>query len=141
MIRFAALFTLSCLAAGPALSGSLVATRSIIAKSLVGPEDFRLVKADYPGAADSAEEVVGKEARVTIWAGKPLRPGDLGPPALVDRNDIVRIRYAMGSLEIATDGRALDRGAAGERVRAMNLNSRTIISGVVTGAGDVTVTP
>jgi len=49
------------------------------------------------------------------------------------------ISFAIGALDIRTDGRALDRGALGERVRVMNLASRTVVTGAVSGPGAVAV--
>lgn len=137
---FHALALLALIAPGGAMAESLIANRSILAKTLIGPGDFRLAAAEIPGAVSDPKEVIGKEALVTIYQGRPIRPGDLGPPALVDRNDIVRIHFLSGPLDIATDGRALDRGAMGERVRVMNLASRTVVTGAVTGSGSVSVT-
>ncbi|MEM7237221.1 MAG: flagella basal body P-ring formation protein FlgA [Pseudomonadota bacterium] len=38
-----------------------------------------------------------------------------------------------------TEGRALDRGSAGESISVMNLTSRTVVRGVVSGPGQVEV--
>jgi flagella basal body P-ring formation protein FlgA len=127
------------LAAQPALAESLVATRTIRAQSVIGPEDVTLVAADLPGAVSDFESVVGQETRVAIYAGKPVRLSDLGPPTLVDRNQIVSLIYLSGSLAIATEGRALERGAEGEVIRIMNLGSRTTVSGRIGPDGAVYV--
>lgn len=140
MTRLAAtLLTLACLAPDGAATESLVATRSILARSVIGAEDIRVAAAAIPGAMTDASEVVGMEAMVTIYEGRPVRRGDIGAPALIERNDIVRLRYRAGPLDISTEGRALDRGAEGDRVRVMNLASRSIVAGTVSGAASVEV--
>lgn len=127
------------LAATPALADSVVATRTIRAQSVIGPDDLTLVAADLPGALSTPGEAIGLEARVAIYAGKPVRLSDLGPPTLVERNQIVPLIYLSGGLAISTEGRALARGASGEVIRIMNLGSRTTVSGRIGPDGAVYV--
>lgn len=123
----------------PATAESLVATRTIRAKSLVAPEDLTLVRADLPGALSDPDLAIGLEARVAIYAGKPVRPGDLGPPTLVERNQLVTLVYMSGSLAISTEGRALARGSDGDAIRVMNLGSRNTVTGRIGADGAVYV--
>jgi flagellar basal body P-ring formation protein FlgA len=125
--------------ATPAMADSLVATRTIRAKALVAAEDLALVSAELPGALTDPIEAVGLEARVAIYAGKPVRPGDLGPPTLVERNQPVTLIYLSGGLAISTEGRALARGSEGDDVRVMNLGSRNTVTGRVGPDGAVYV--
>jgi flagella basal body P-ring formation protein FlgA len=125
--------------AGPVLAESVVATRTIRAKSVIAPEDLTLVSADLPGALSDPALAVGLEARVAIYAGKPVRPGDLGPPTLVERNQFVTLVYLSGGLAISTEGRALARGSVGDEVRVMNLGSRNTVTGRVGPDGAVYV--
>lgn len=135
MLRFLVFLML----AGPVLAESVVATRTIRAKSVIAPEDLTLVSADLPGALSDPAEAIGLEARVAIYAGKPVRPGDLGPPTLVERNQLVTLVYLSGGLEISTEGRALARGSVGDEVRVMNLGSRNTVMGRVGPDGAVYV--
>jgi flagella basal body P-ring formation protein FlgA len=116
-----------------------VATRTIRAQTLIGPEDVAMVAADLPGALTDPELAVGLETRVSIYAGKAVRAGDLGPPTLVDRNQIVPLIYQSGGLAISTEGRALARGSNGDVIRIMNLGSRTTVTGRVGPDGAVYV--
>lgn len=135
MLRLVLLLSL----AAPVSAESLVATRTIRAKSLIAPEDLTLVSAALPGALTDPAQAVGLEARVSIYAGKPVRAGDLGPPTLVDRNQLVTLIYVSGGLAIATEGRALSRGAEGDEVRVMNLSSRNTVTGRIGPDGAVYV--
>jgi len=76
---------------------------------------------------------------VVLYAGRPIRPGDVGPPALIERNQIVTLHYRSGPLTIAAEARALGRAAAGEEVRVMNLASRSTVTGTVTETGGVVI--
>ena len=135
MLRIALLL----LIAAPALADSVVATRTIRPNSLIAPEDLTLVAADLPGALDDPSAALGLEARVAIYAGRAVRLADLGPPALVQRNQVVALIFLSGSLAIATEGRALARGAKDEVIRVINLASRTTVSGRVGADGAVYV--
>lgn len=126
---------------GPVCADSLVATRTIPAKATVVEADFALVQADIPGALTDADAAVGQEAKVTIYPGRPIRAADLGPPTLVDRNQIVGLRYSVAGLAILTEGRALDRGGLGDVIRVMNSGSRATVSGRIGADGTVNVGP
>lgn len=136
-----ALALLALLLAPPALAenGTLVALRPVRALSVIGPADVTLLPGATPGALSDPAEAVGLEARIMLQPGRPIRPGDVGPPALVERNGRVTLRFAQGGLQITTEGRALDRAGMGEAVRVMNLDSRIIVSGTVAGPGLVEV--
>ncbi|MFM7335068.1 MAG: flagellar basal body P-ring formation chaperone FlgA [Tabrizicola sp.] len=125
--------------AQPVLAESVVATRTIRAKSLIAAEDLTLVSAELPGAMSDPAQAIGLEARVSIYAGKPVRLGDLGPPTLVERNQPVTLVYLSGGLAISTEGRALARGSVGDEVRVMNLGSRNTVTGRVGPDGTVYV--
>ncbi len=127
------------LAGLPAAADTLIATHTIPARSVIEASDLDRAADATPGAIDNLDDAIGLEARVTIYAGRPVRAGDLGPPALVDRNQIVALVYDRGGIAIGTDGRALDRGALGERLRVMNLSSKTTVIGTVSGPGRISV--
>jgi len=118
---------------------SLVAAAIIRSQTVVAPEHVVRTEETIPGAVSDPREAIGQEARVTIYPGRPIRAADLGPPALVERNQIVRLVYAGRGLSIETEGRVLDRAAAGERVRVMNLASRSTVTGTVSKAGAILV--
>ncbi len=126
---------------GPAIGDTLMATRTIRSKTILTAADVFVVKDDLPAIFDSADDVIGLEARVVLYQGRPIRPEDVGPAATIERNQIVTIRFQSRGLSISADGRALGRAAPGDLVRVMNLASRTIIMGRVDTLGQVTVGP
>ncbi|QFU10285.1 flagellar basal body P-ring biosynthesis protein FlgA [Rhodobacteraceae bacterium THAF1] len=136
MIRIALLLILT---AAPALADMVVATTTIRARSLIGPGDLKIAPGGAPGLLSDPSAAIGQEARVTLYAGRPVRTGDIGPPALIERNQIVVIEYAAGTLRMRADGRALDRAGVGDRLRVMNLSSRATVFGDVMPDGTVTV--
>lgn len=132
---------IALLAALPAQAESLVATRPIPARALITAADVTLVEADIPGALTDPAAAVGREARVALFPGRPLRGADLALPALVERNQPVLLVYRQGGLVITAEGRALGRAAEGEVLRALNLASRNTVSGRVASDGSLTVVP
>jgi flagellar basal body P-ring formation protein FlgA len=126
-------------AAQPALAESVVATRTLRPQTLIQPEDLTVVDADLPGALRDPALAHGLETRVAIYAGKPVRAGDLGAPTLVARNQIVALVYLSGSLAISAEGRALSSGSEGDEVRVMNLASRSTVSGRIGPDGAIYV--
>jgi flagella basal body P-ring formation protein FlgA len=132
---------IACALAGGAQAESLVATRTLPARSVLSEADIELVAQDYPGAASDPALVIGLETSVALYKGRPILIRQLGEPAIVERNGAVTLAYQTGGLMIITEGRALARGAAGDSIRVMNLASRTTLTGRIGADGTVYVTP
>jgi flagella basal body P-ring formation protein FlgA len=130
---------LSFLAVQPAVAASVAPVRPIRAQTMVLASDLELTGESLPGAVASIEAAVGREARVTLYPGRPILAEQLGPPAVVERNQVVRMNFSRGALAISAEGRALDRGGVGERVRVMNLASKQIVTGAVAADGSIKV--
>lgn len=124
---------------GSASAEALVASHTIRSRTILSAEDVAMVDDARPGALTDPGQAIGMEARVVLYAGRPVRAEDLAPPALIERNQTVALIYNQGGLAISTDGRSLARAAAGERVRVMNLQSRTTVTGTVDLHGRVIV--
>ena len=143
MIRATALFTLfvAVLAAGAVLAQTVTPVRAIRSQTVLAAEDLALAEEAVPGAVAAIEEAVGHEAKVALYPGRPILLSQLGAPALVERNAVVRMSYCTAPLRIVTEGRALDRAGAGEPVRVMNLASRQTVTGTVAPDGTIEVSP
>lgn len=117
----------------------VVPTRTIRADSIIEPEDV-VVRADtMENGYKYVEDVIGQEARTTLYAGRVIPLDAVGPPALVTRNQIVSIEFISGGLAISTEGRSLERGGVGDKIRIMNLDSRTTVFGNIQHDGSVRV--
>ncbi|MEM9043655.1 MAG: flagellar basal body P-ring formation chaperone FlgA [Pseudomonadota bacterium] len=130
---------LASLQALPVEAGGVVATRMLTRGTVISSSDVRLSDETWAGAIQDRATVIGMELLRTIYAGRPLTSSDIGPAAEVRRNESVELRYVRGPLRIRTDGRALARGARGQRISVMNLASRTIVYGRVAAPGVVEV--
>lgn len=123
----------------PAQAETIVAARTIRANTIIMPTDVKASEAVIANGFTRAADIVGQETRVVLYAGRPILVNDIGPPAVVTRNQIVRLHFAGTGLSITTEGRALERGAVGDRVRIMNLSSRATLFGQVQEDGSIQV--
>ena len=134
MIRYL-LPLLPVLLATSAQAEMLVAARTIPATSLILADDLLRRDGTAVGALDDPSLVVGMEARVALYPGRPIRAGDVGPPAVVERNQIILLVFSAGTLTITTEGRALDRAGPGDAIRVMNLASRNTVTATIAEDG------
>lgn len=114
--------------AGPAAADTVVAARTIQAQTIISAQDLVLQPGDVPGAESDPALFIGMEARVALYAGRPINVADVGFPAIVDRNELVPLIYDHNGLTIRTEGRALGRAGVGEVIRVMNMSSRNTVS-------------
>lgn len=126
---------------GMALADSVVAARVIRPQQVLVAEDLTMVAADIPEALTETAAALGQEARVAIYPGRPVKAADLGPAAVIERNQIVALAYRTGALTILTEGRALARGGAGEVIEVMNLSSHSKVTGRIGPDGTIDVGP
>ena len=129
------------LTATAAVAQSVVPVRAIRPEQVLRPSDLSLLEESWPGTIADLALAVGREARVTLYPGRPILPGDLVEPAVVERNQVVPLRFRAGGLAIVTEGRVLTRGRPGELIRVMNVTSRMTVWGTVSADGTIEVTP
>ncbi len=137
MNKFAGIIAGSILASGfsSVAAEELYAAKNIRAGAIISAEDIAT-----PGDHDAmrrAVHLIGMEAIRTFYKGQPLDEENLRHPTLVKRNSIVQMEFNKGAMVILAEGRALDQGALGERIRVMNLLSKRVVSATISGAGAV----
>lgn len=92
------------------------------------------------GDAMAPSDVTGLAAKRPIREGQPLRAGDLARPQHVERGGFVTLVYATAGVSLSLKAKALASGAQGDVVSVQNIQSKRVVSGVVTGPSEVTVT-
>ncbi len=122
-----------------AMADIVVPARTIRAKQIIQVADLARKDQQVPGAVTSVDALVGQEARVALYPGRPIQEGDVGPAAIVDRNDLVVLVFDRRPLSIKAEGRALGRGGVGDRIRVMNLSSRSTVTGLIRADGQIEV--
>jgi flagellar basal body P-ring formation protein FlgA len=101
----------------------------------------RRPKAEVGNDLALRDNAVGMQARRQLRAGQVLKTADLARPDLVTRDQSVTLIYQAAGLYLTIRGKALDGGTEGDVVSVMNLQSKRVVSGVVTGRAQVSITP
>lgn len=101
----------------------------ITASAIVSPKDRDAMR--------RAAGMIGLEATRTFYKGQPLYEDEMRNPTLIKRNAIVKMAFSKGRMSISAEGRALDQGGLGDRVRVMNLTSKRVVVAIVTGTNSV----
>ncbi len=135
----ATILALSLLSAAEVAAQTVVPIRPIRVHTMLVASDLTTVDEATPGALTDINAAVGREAKVTLYTGRPILESQIGAPAVVERNQLVRMTYVSGPLRITAEGRALDRAGVGEAVRVMNLTSKQTVTGAVAADGSVEV--
>ncbi len=111
----------------------------------IGPSDLQMARVRATlvrGQSVAAPaQAVGMVARRPIPPGQPIALADLARPLAVERGAAVLLELDSAGLTLTAQGQALDGGAAGERVRVLNMGSRAVLFGLVEGSGRVRITP
>ncbi|HEB56571.1 MAG TPA: flagellar basal body P-ring formation protein FlgA [Gammaproteobacteria bacterium] len=121
----------------------LVASRQLQKNSVLKKTDIKLARynlAELPfGYFESLDKGVGMKLKRRVTEGTVLTPAMLKKPRIVKRGQKVSIMAQSGSMVVRMQGKALDNGAAGDRIKVMNVKSRKKLEGVVTLSGEVKV--
>jgi flagella basal body P-ring formation protein FlgA len=109
----------------------VVARRPLGRFKPVEAEDLEVKALDLAGLPEDRiedpEVAVGKRTRRAVDAGTVLRPDLLEFPPLVKRGDRVRIVLESAGLRISAFGQAKQKGAQGEMIPVVNLDSNKVI--------------
>jgi flagella basal body P-ring formation protein FlgA len=90
---------------------------------------------------DDVQLAAGMELRRGLREGQPLRPSDLSQPVLVKSGANISMVLRSGSLNLSASGQALADGKMGATIQVLNVQSKRVLQGVVTGPAEVTVQP
>lgn len=117
----------------PVAPGETIAARDI---------DTLEMRADRvgPDLVVDARELIGKTPRHALHAHEPLRAFDVQLPVVVHKDDLVTIVLETPTLQLSTQGKALEDGGKGATIRIANTKSSRVIDAVVTGPNLVAVT-
>ena len=122
-----------------------VATARLPAGTVLRVEDVHMARvraalADREVARQPAD-AIGLQLRHQVAAGQPLVLSDLAHPEVVRRGADVMMLLDSPGIVLTAQGKAMDAGAVGERIRVMNPVSRAVIEADVIGADRVRVSP
>lgn len=118
---------------------TLLAARTVKSNTVLTADDVVVGQHSVPGTLQDAGSAIGRETRVVLYAGRSIRPEDLGPVTIIDRNQVISLVFQSNGLTIQAEGRALGRGGVGDTLRVMNMSSRTTVTGQISETGQVLV--
>ncbi len=113
---------------------------SVISESDVEMRIFPVART-RAGTISSISDIVGKTPARTISPSRPIRDHELANPAVIKKNSIVKMRYAITGMEITATGQAMSDGAKGSLIAIRNLGSKKIVHALVEDASNVNVSP
>lgn len=87
------------------------------------------------------DQIAGMTARKNLRPNQRLTLGDIAPPAIIRKGDIVTVVLTRGRVKVTAKAMANEDAPIAGRIRLTNMNSRTQMTGVVHGPGLVVVNP
>jgi flagellar basal body P-ring formation protein FlgA len=125
------------------LSKVVVARRPLGRFKPIDPEDIEVRAVDAAGlpfdCITDPAAVIGKRTRRLVETGAALRPDMVESPPLVKSGDRVRIVAETEGLRISAFGQVKQRGAQGELIQVMNLDSNKVVYARVLDANTVKI--
>ena len=112
---------------------------AIIASDQVTDRRFKVTATSIGGFATERSELIGKQARRRLPAGKPVPLAALAEPVAVRRGAAVSATYREDGFSISTSLIALRDGAAGETIDARNAATGNIVRATVRADGTLAV--
>jgi flagella basal body P-ring formation protein FlgA len=110
----------------------------ILSGEMLDMKSIRLLDGSVP-IARSEDAAVGKVARRTLLAGKPIPMAYLGDRQVVSQGKSVRLMFSEGGLVISGVGLALQPGGVGDTISIRNVDSGAVIRGVVEPDGSIRI--
>ncbi|HEY1838325.1 MAG: flagellar basal body P-ring formation chaperone FlgA [Rhizomicrobium sp.] len=100
---------------------------------------FQTIAADRmpPSVATSLTDLEGKQTRLYLRAGQPVRLDEVRMPVLVTKGSTVTMIFDAPGIALTVTGKAMTEGGMGESVTVLNPISYRQVTGTVTGAGTV----
>jgi flagellar basal body P-ring formation protein FlgA len=99
---------------------------------------LRRPKAQGTGMTEPSA-VIGLAARHALRPGQPLSAADLMKPEIVARSETVTLIYQAPGITLTLRGQAQDAGALGDSIGVLNVQTKRVVQGVISGPGRVTV--
>ena len=100
---------------------------------------FQTTAQSVAGIATSRDEVVGRETRRRLLAGKPIMLAGLGVPVLVRRGTSAVAFYREEGFSISTPVIALSDGSEGDMIDARATETGAVIKVQVLAGGELVV--
>tara|TARA_R110002072_G_scaffold174303_7_gene329589 strand:+ start:35431 stop:36399 length:969 start_codon:yes stop_codon:yes gene_type:complete len=111
----------------------------------LGPENIRVIREPMAQVSDlyltKMPQIAGMNSARNLRNGQRLSLGDIMPPALIHRGDIVTVVLTRGRVKVTSRAIANHNAPLDGRIQLTNLNSRSQMTGRVLGPGLVVINP
>jgi flagella basal body P-ring formation protein FlgA len=97
------------------------------------------LQADTGAVVQTPQALIGKVARRTLVAGKPIPLAYVRDREVIQKGKPVRVVFASGGLTISGVAVPLQPGGVGDVLSLRNVDSGTVIKGIVEADGTVRV--
>lgn len=121
----------------------LTYAHSLNAGDIVQAEDLIWSREAVAGAdaPRNPDMVIGMAVRRPQREGDAVSQRDVSAPAVIKKEDVISVTYAMNGMSLTLQAKALTDAAAGQSLSVMNTASKKIIQAVATGPGQAVVGP
>lgn len=100
----------------------------------------KIVRSRTPATPlENTSNIIGKQAKRNIMAGKPLVEADLRNPVVIKRGQFVTMAYRTNLMTLSTRGQVMHDAGVGDVVRVRNVASDTLVQAQVTSEHEVIV--
>ncbi|MBQ5459701.1 MAG: flagellar basal body P-ring formation protein FlgA [Rhodocyclaceae bacterium] len=119
-----------------------VSARALASGTVIRGSDLTMQRGDITQLPADAlldtEEIIGQQTRHLTGVGKPLRKSLLVTPEVIRAGQRVSVLIQERTFTVSTEGKAIHRAGAGERVRVL-LDNRRTVNGIAQPDGSVVV--
>ncbi|MFT4512071.1 MAG: flagella basal body P-ring formation protein FlgA [Planctomycetota bacterium] len=123
----------------------LKTTGTIRKDTPLGPENTQVIREPMVQVSgmylDKMRQIAGMSAKRNLRNGQRLTLGDIMPPALIHRGDVVTVVLTRGRVKVTAKATANGNAPLDGRIQLTNLNSRSQMTGRVIGPGLVVINP
>ncbi|WP_127470430.1 flagellar basal body P-ring formation chaperone FlgA [Thiomicrorhabdus aquaedulcis] len=122
---------------------AIMTTQAIAKQAVIKPDDVEQVLTHYKnvqkGSLINLENAVGMRTKKAIGPRSVLNINDLQPPFWVFKNQQINIITYIGTIEVQTNGTALNDAVEQQPVEVKNGTSEIIIKGIVIAPNTVLI--
>lgn len=117
---------------------TIIYAGQLIQSSMLGLRTIPVKYAATRAVFQSDEHLVGMVARTTLMPRRPIGLNQVTEPDVVSVNRPAIMHYSQGQLLITGEVQPLNSAKAGEMVRARNIHTGVIVTGIAERDGTIT---
>ncbi len=120
-----------------------VPSRRILPDEIITKQDIIVDRLPYARVGAYAvvdiNELVGKQVKRILTKGRPIMMQSIMKQRIIDKGDLIEIRYSKGPLKVTAPGRALSSASHGQDIKIVNLVGNKTLVGIAAAEGLVDI--